>query len=267
MPFKYNADGTIVTAEFNGKQHPVFINAKNEEAPFDADGTVATIARINGEAQTNRERAERAEGSLAKVDKKILDDPAKALAAIDTVSKLDTKKLLDAGEVDRVKSEIQQAFQGQLDASKAENEALRSEYHGELLGGAFARSPLIVAGDKQIFNIPADFVQSRFGPQFKVENKKIVAVDSNGNKIYSKTNPGELAGFDEALGIIVEQYPQKDSILKSPGGSGGGSQGGGGGNGGGSGGGGGGAKGDMGGNRDERRSAIGKMFPDLAAQK
>lgn len=41
-----------------------------------------------------------------------------------------------------------------------------------------------------------------------------------GNPIYSRKNPGELADFDEALEIIISQYPHKDSILRGSGASG-----------------------------------------------
>ncbi|MCS5880838.1 hypothetical protein LNP17_13745 [Klebsiella variicola subsp. variicola] len=47
---------------------------------------------------------------------------------------------------------------------------------------------------------------------------------SSGNKIYSRSKPGELAAFDEALEFLVEQYPQKDHILKASGNQGGGSR-------------------------------------------
>jgi len=44
-------------------------------------------------------------------------------------------------------------------------------------------------------------------------------------KIISKNNYGQLAGFDEALRIIVDQYPMKDAIIRA--GAGGGAGGGG----------------------------------------
>ncbi|HCJ1630488.1 TPA: hypothetical protein NQQ18_005298, partial [Klebsiella pneumoniae] len=72
--------------------------------------------------------------------------------------------------------------------------------------------------------IPADLLQARFGQSFKVEEGKVVAYDGTGNKIYSRSKPGELASFDEALEFLVEQYPQKDYILKSSGNNGGGSR-------------------------------------------
>jgi len=64
-------------------------------------------------------------------------------------------------------------------------------------------------------------LQARFGQSFKVEEGKVVAYDGSGNKIYSRSKPGETAGFDEALEFLVENYPQKDHILKASGNSGG----------------------------------------------
>ena len=90
------------------------------------------------------------------------------------------------------------------------------------VGGSFARSKFIA--DK--LNIPADMVESRFGSSFKLEGDSVIAYDKSGNKIFSASNPGEPAGFDEALGILVEHYPYKDQILKGTGASGGGSNGG-----------------------------------------
>ncbi len=43
----------------------------------------------------------------------------------------------------------------------------------------------------------------------------------------SPANPGEPASFDEALAIIVQAYPHRDTILKGTGASGSGAQGGG----------------------------------------
>jgi hypothetical protein len=37
-----------------------------------------------------------------------------------------------------------------------------------------------------------------------------------GQQGFFRTKPGELAGFDEALESLVEQYPQKDTSSKRP---------------------------------------------------
>jgi hypothetical protein len=63
-------------------------------------------------------------------------------------------------------------------------------------------------------NIPADMAQAQFRDSFFVEDGKIVAHDRDGNKIYSRSRPGELANFDEALETLVSHYPNKSSILR-----------------------------------------------------
>ena len=52
-------------------------------------------------------------------------------------------------------------------------------------------------------------VQSVFGKHLKVEDGNVVAYDAHGNKLYSKARPGEAADFDEALEILVDQYPYR----------------------------------------------------------
>jgi hypothetical protein len=69
--------------------------------------------------------------------------------------------------------------------------------------------------------IHPDMAQAQFRDAFTVEDGKIVAHDRDGNKIYSRTRPGELASFDEALETLVSNYPNKSSILKSADASGG----------------------------------------------
>lgn len=96
---------------------------------------------------------------------------------------------------------------------------LEKQLYDSMIGGSFAGSKYIA--DK--IAIPADLLQARFGQAFKVEEGRIVAYDASGNKIYSRAKPGELAQFDEALEFLVENYPQKDYILKASGNNGGGS--------------------------------------------
>ncbi len=198
---------------------PVYKHPDGKEVAFDAVSTVATISRLNAEAKQHRERAEAAEKSLKLFDG--IADPVAALKALDTVSNLDHKKLIDAGEVEKVKGEITKAFQAQLDEANGKSKTLEQALYGEKVGGAFARSKMIA----EKLAIPADMVQARFGQAFKIEGDKTVAYDASGNKIFSRARPGELADFDEALETLIEQYPYKEHILKSSGASGGGAQG------------------------------------------
>jgi hypothetical protein len=252
MKLKLDADGHAVVQD--GK--PVYVHDDGKEVAFDAAGTVQTISRLNAEAKSHRERAEAAEGKYRPFEG--IEDASAARKALDIVKNLDQKKLIDAGEVETVKAEITKAFQTQLDQMTTKASTLEQALYAEKIGGAFARSPLIV-GDKAKLAIPADLVQARFGSAFKIEDGKVVAYDSQNNKIYSRARPGELADFDEALDVLVDMYPHKDSILKGSGASGGGA-----GTGGGGGGGSGQPKGNFGGSKQERAAAIASRFPDLA---
>jgi hypothetical protein len=214
----------LKTVELNGKHYaeiadgkPVYVHDDGKEIPFDAVQTVDTIKRLNGEAKGHRERAETAEGAL-----KVFDglDAAAARKALDVVKNLDDKKLVDAGDVERIKTEAIKAVEDKYAPIVKERDKLQSALVSEKIGGSFARSKLIA--DK--LAIPADLVQARFGEHFKLEGENVVAYDKSGNKLFSRSNPGELATFDEALEMIVEQYPYRDTILKSSGASGGGAK-------------------------------------------
>jgi hypothetical protein len=194
----------------------VFIHVDGREAPLDADSTIATIGKLNGEAKGHRERAEAAETTLKSFEG--IADPVAARKALDTIRNLDDKKLVDAGEVERVKSEAIKAVEEKYAPVVKKAETLEAALYSEKIGGSFSRSKVIA--DK--FAIPADLVQARFGSAFKIEDGKTVAYDQSGNKIFSRTRPGELADFDEALEVLVDHYPYKDQILKGSGASGGG---------------------------------------------
>jgi hypothetical protein len=208
MKLKLDTDGHVVVQD--GK--PVYVHDDGKEVAFDAAATVATISRLNGEAKGHRERAEAAEGKLKAFDG--IEDPAAARKALDTVKNFDDKKLVDAGEVEKVKAEAIKAVEEKYKPVVEENGKLKGELHGEKIGGSFARSKFI--SDK--IAVPADIVQARFGNNFKLEDGKVIAYDPSGNKLYSRAKPGEPAEFDEALELLVDAYPYKDQILKGTGG-------------------------------------------------
>jgi len=221
----------LKTVEVDGKQYaeiqdgkPVYVEDDGKEVAFDAVGTRSTITRLNAEAKSHRTRAETAEGLVKAFEG--IDDPAAARKALETVANLDAKKLVDAGEIERVKAEISKGYQAQLDESNGKNQTLEQQLYAEKIGGNFARSKYIA--DK--LAVPADMVQATFGQNLKVEEGKVVAYDSQGQKIFSRSRPGELADFDEAIETLVSQYPHRDHILKGSGANGGGAPNGGGGN-------------------------------------
>jgi hypothetical protein len=221
------ADGKTYAEIQDGK--PVYVHDDGKEAAFDAPTTVATISRLNGEAKGHREAKEAAEAKL-KVFEGIEDGEA-ARKALETVKNLKDGDLVTAGKVEEIKAAAKKAAEEQVaQAAKAsaeqikvleaERDTLRDGLYSEKIGGAFSRSKFIA--DK--IAIPADLMQAQFGARFKVEEGKTVAYDAAGNKIYSRTKPGELADFDEALETIVDGYAHREHILKGTGSSGGGAK-------------------------------------------
>lgn len=212
MKLKLDDNGNVVVQD--GK--PVYIKDDGTEVTFDAAGTMATINRLAGELKTTRQDKEKAETELAVFDG--IDDPAAAKKALETLKNFDDKKLVDAGEVEKVKAEAIKAVEEKYAPIVQQRDELQNQLHGELIGGGFARSQMI----KDKISVPADMIQAQFGRNFKVEGGKVVAYDNSGNQIFSGSRPGELANFDEALEQLVSSYQFKDQILKGGQGNGGG---------------------------------------------
>lgn len=212
-------DGTIYAMVQDGK--PVYTDDSGKDIAFDAVHSADTIKRLNGEAKGHREAKEAAEKALKAFEG--IDDPEAALKALSTVQNLDDKKLVDAGEVEKVKAEAIKAVEEKYKPTVERAEALEKQLRQEKIGGSFARSKFIA--DK--LAVPAPMVEKTFGEHFTIEDGKIIAKDTNGNQIYSKERPGEPADFDEALETLVDNFPYRDSIVKGRGSNGSGAPGGG----------------------------------------
>ena len=186
---------------------PVYVHEDGKET--------VKIAELNSEAKQHREAKEAVEAKLKAFEG--IEDPKAAIKALETVKNLDDKKLIDAGEVEKVKAEMRKTFDEQLAESKSHAEKLQSQLHAELIGGSFARSKYAA----EHLNLPSDVVQAFFGKHFSISDEgKVVAKFADGNEIYSRSRPGEKADFEEALEALVGAYPNKDAILKPSGTSG-----------------------------------------------
>lgn len=222
-------NGVAYAVVVDGK--PVYINDDGKEVAFDAPATVQVISRLNGEAKGHREGKEAAE--LALKNFAGIEDPEAARKALDTVKNLASGELTSAAKVQEIKDAAKRAAEEQVSAAAkthgetlarvtAERDGFQTALFDEKIGGSFSRSKFI--DDK--LAIPGDIARAVFGKSFKVEEGKIVAFDTVGNKIFSRGRPGEVADFDEAMEVLVDAYPQRDRIMKGSGASGGGSQGG-----------------------------------------
>ena len=250
MKLKTIEVGGKTYAEVDANSLPIYVHDDGKEVGFDAAQAVGKISSLNAEAKTHREAKEAAEKSLKAFEGL---DADKAKQALQTIQNLDTKKLVDAGDIEKVKAELTDAlkksYEPQIQQLTQERDSVQAQLHKELIGGGFARSKFI----QEKIAVPADMIQATFGNNFKIEDGKVVAYGVDGQKIYSRTKHGEVADFDEALETLIGGYQYKDSILKGNQSTGGGygGQGGGGSNG---------NVGNMGGSIQERQAAIAAKF-------
>lgn len=212
MKLKLDENGHVVVQ--NGC--PVYVYDDGKEVAYDVPQAMSKITALNAEAKKYREEKEAVELKLKAFDG--IDDPTQAKKALETVKNLDDKKLIDAGEMEKLKAEMTKGYEEKLAEVNGKAEKLQSQLYQEVIGGAFARSKLI--SDKTI--LPTDVAQAYFGKHFTYEDGKIIAKDTAGNPIYSRSKPGELADFDEAMETLINAYPNKDGILRPSGNSGGG---------------------------------------------
>lgn len=212
-------DGKTYAEVQDGK--PVYVDGDKEVA-FDALGTVATISRLNGEAKGHREAKESAEAKLKTFEGL---DPAAARDAIDKLSKIDAKKLVEAGDMDAAIQAAIKPYTEKIATLEQTNGTLSTSLNQAVIGNAFGQSKFVT---EKLTPAGADLIRTMFGDRLKVENGKVHGIGPDGNKLYSKSRPGELADFDEIVEALADSYPHKDHILKGSGGAGSGAKGGGG---------------------------------------
>lgn len=201
-------DGKTYAEVSDGK--PLYVQ-DGKEIAFDAPGTVATISRLNGEAKGHREAKEAAETALKTFEGL---DAGKARDAIDKLSKIDAKKLVEAGDMDAAIQAAIRPYTEELATLKQANGDLTGQLHKAVIGAGFSQSKFAT---EKLTPAGVDLIRTMFGERLKVDKGMVYGVDANGQKLYSKARPGEPASFDEVVETLVESYPFKEHILKGSG--------------------------------------------------
>lgn len=226
MKLKLDAEGKVVVKD--GK--PVYIHDDGKEIPFDAQKATEKIAELNENEKKKRFDVKSIQEKLDayKVDNDEYLDIMEAKKAMETVKNLEAGKLIDAGKVEKLKSEIQQAyvekdkekdkqFKAKEDALNSALKAKEDTIYKLMVVTKFANSPTVI--DKT--NLPPDIAADYFGKHFRVDgeglNAKVIGYIDD-EKILSRERPGEVAEFEEALSTVIEHYPMKDRILRTTGG-------------------------------------------------
>lgn len=94
-----------------------------------------------------------------------------------------------------------------------ENQRLKGHIKKLVLSNLFSGSQYI----RDNLDIPAEIAASYFSNNFEVQEQDgaytVIPHDSNtGDIMASRRNPGQPAGFEEAIERLVEAYPGKNSI-------------------------------------------------------
>lgn len=208
--WKLTEDGVVELKDGN----PVYLDSSGNEMTVGMD----TISNLNGEAKKHREEKEAALKKLKAFDGL---DAVKAREALQKLEKLDAKELIDAGKVDEVKQQITSQYQTEISEKEKALQSLQQQYDSMMVGNVFANSEFV----RNNLAVPRDMFEATFRNNFKVEDGKVVAIDKDGNTLYSKERAGEAASPEEALKILAESHPQKETILRADVGNGTGNKG------------------------------------------
>jgi len=227
MKLKLDENGHAVVQN----EMPVYIMDNGDEQPFDAPASLFKIKSLTEEKDRHFKKASDALDELKGLKTKMSDfegiDIDKAKKAMETVEKLEGKEMIEAGEFDKLKQQMQDIQNAEIkklqDISDAKINDLESTVGTQkstidhlMINNHFSKSPYF-SGDKPKTVLTPDLAANLFGSYFKVEgegqdSKLIGYID--GEKIPSRTNVGEPATFEEAITEIIEKHPGKERFLR-----------------------------------------------------
>lgn len=221
MKLKLDDKGAVVLE--NGL--PVWVAEDGKEIPYDVPKLVNELSRVNGESAGRRKDIDALNEKLKAFDGL---DPAKYRELEEKLASIDQGKLIEAGKVEELKASIAKGYDQRIsemqkaaaesDAKyKSEMDKVQGRIRNMAVKGLFEGSSFL--REKTV--LPPEIAFASFGQNFTVEEDGDgykISANLNGHPILSRAKPGELASPEEALEAIIEAYPLKDRILKSPGG-------------------------------------------------
>lgn len=239
MKVKLNEEGSVLLGEGS---MPIWVMEDGSEVELDVPNLVADLNKTKGylTAAQGESAGRRKEIDGLKEQLVVWEglDPEEAKKALTTIKNFDESKYVQAGEVEKIKQATAQTYEERIEKQRKELQEAIAERDSKLSQKEQAIRRMMV---KSIFDqskflsestvLPPDMAYKSFGDYFEVvedNNDLRVVAKYNGDEIFSKARPGELATPEEALQQLIDRYPFKDSILKGSGASGSGSTGGGG---------------------------------------
>ena len=189
----------------NGK--PLVKGTDGKEFEIDAIGAQQKINDVTTESNDRRKKLGEANTKLETYGD---IDPVAANEALQTVASMGDKQKAD---LDTLKNTINEAWKVKEAAWDTEKQGLNGKLYAATTGAQFATSK-VVAG----LIYPPGAAATLYGKHFPIGKPPQF---EDGKPIYSPSNPGDPASFDEAMTQIIAADPNKDSILKATAGDGG----------------------------------------------
>jgi hypothetical protein len=209
MKLKLDEKGVVVLQD----GMPVYVHDDGKEVPFDAPKAVEKIKVLSDDRDDWRTKATTYEGELGGF--KALGVPAEdAAKALSTVKALDSGKLKTAEDWDRAKSEIAQGYKDQIDKITGERETIKADLEGKLRNERLSR---IFDGSeflREKTHLIPDTARALFGESWREVEGKLVPHGQDGKPLFSRKQPGEFAGHEEALELLVTTHTQADRLLR-----------------------------------------------------
>jgi len=224
LKLKFDESGSVA---LNDNDLPVWYNQDGEEVVFDVAKLYNDKTKANAESASRRHEIQELKQQLSELQQRYegIEDPDAAIRAIETLQNMEDKQLMDTEGVESVKRQMKEAFQQDLEKQRKDWEEQLSEKSVVLDKKSEQIRTLLIKsafdGSEYLRNetlLPPDVAHEYFKRYFEVREIEghPVAVGKfpTGEDIISKRNPGELASPEEAIEILVEKSPFKDSILK-----------------------------------------------------
>lgn len=227
-----NEDGAPKMVKEGDVNMPVFKDKDGKEVPVDVPRMYQKIIDLGNESKTHRTSLEEMKSKFSELDG--VDDVGEwivsAKEAMESVQNFNEKDWLKVEKVDSMKRQMKEAHDSDLLAQRQSFEGVIAEKETGLkkkdehirrlmVSNEFAKHELF-AGENRRTTLRPEIAEAYFGKYFKVEEDENTgdlvtrAYYSNGDMIYSRSNPGEPADFTEGMNEIWEKYPGKDSQMR-----------------------------------------------------
>jgi hypothetical protein len=211
---------------------PVCVHEDGKEFVHDIDASVRKIENLTQEKIRVHQKKDELQ---SKLNEYADIDIESAREALEKVRNIKDKRLLDDQGVKALKTELKASFEESQKQLVESHQAEIAKYKegrqrdqgiifNLMVENEFAKSDYF-AGEKRKTIYPPNDAAKIFGDHFKVgidddTGKPRVTAELDEVTIMSRENHGEPAGFHEAIGIIIDKHPYKETILRTKAGSG-----------------------------------------------